>query len=272
MVKKLFPGGKAKAVNFSYDDGVTQDLQFVPLLNKYGMKGTFNLNSKLLLEGFTWEHPCGKTISRLPREQIVTLYAGHEIASHTATHPMMENISEEEILEEMLSDKKALEEIFSREVAGFALPFSYHDERVYRCSRAAGFTYARISEASPDFSIPEDLHRWTGTLFHLDDRMDECVEAFLKTDRELAVFQPIGHSYDLEVYEKWEWFEGILQKLQADETIWPATHIEIVRYLQELEKAQITEKLICNNSDADLWFLINGEVKVLHPGEKESML
>jgi len=165
-----------------------------------------------------------------------------------------------------------LEEIFSREVAGFALPFSYHDERVYRCSRAAGFTYARISEASPDFSIPEDLHRWTGTLFHLDDRMDECVEAFLKTDRELAVFQPIGHSYDLEVYEKWEWFEGILQKLQADETIWPATHIEIVRYLQELEKAQITEKLICNNSDADLWFLINGEVKVLHPGEKESML
>ena len=272
MVKKLYPGGKAKAVNFSYDDGVTQDLQFVPLLNKYGMKGTFNLNSKLLLEGFTWEHPCGKTISRLPKEQIVSLYEGHEIASHTATHPMMETISEEEILEEMVSDKKALEEIFGREVTGFALPFSYHDERVYRCSKAAGFTYARISEVAPDFSIPDDLHRWTGTLFHLDDRMDDCVDEFLKTDRELAIFQPIGHSYDLDVHEKWEWFEGILKKLHGDDSIWPATHMEIVRYLQNMDKAVISEEAIDNQSDADLWFCVDGKTVVLRPGEKESLL
>ena len=93
MVRKLYPGGKSKAVNFSYDDGVTQDVRFVDLLNRYGMKGTFNLNSKLLQDGFTWEHPCGKTIARLPKEEIVSLYDGHEISSHTATHPMMETIS-----------------------------------------------------------------------------------------------------------------------------------------------------------------------------------
>ena len=272
MVKKLYPGGKAKALNFSYDDGVTQDVQFVTLLNRYGFKGTFNLNSKLLLEGFTWEHPCGKTICRLPKETIVSLYDGHEISSHTATHPMMQNISQEEIMEEMVSDKKMLEEIFGREVVGFALPFSYHDDRVYRCSKAAGFTYARISEMNPEFSIPTDDHRWIGTLFHLDERMDECVEEFLKTERELALFQPIGHSYDLEVHEKWEWFETILKKLKADDSIWPATHIEIVRYLHEMEKAEITEQYIVNHSDADLWFLVNGKVKMLHPGEKEILL
>ena len=37
--------GKLKAITFSYDDGVTQDIQLVNLLNKYGLKCTFNLNS-----------------------------------------------------------------------------------------------------------------------------------------------------------------------------------------------------------------------------------
>ena len=40
-----FPGGLAKALTFSYDDGVEQDIRLVEILDKYGMKGTFNLNS-----------------------------------------------------------------------------------------------------------------------------------------------------------------------------------------------------------------------------------
>ena len=40
--------GKMKAVTFSYDDGVTQDTRLIEMLNKYGLKGTFNLNSELL--------------------------------------------------------------------------------------------------------------------------------------------------------------------------------------------------------------------------------
>ena len=40
--------GKMKAVTFSYDDGVTQDIRLIELLNKYGLKCTFNINSELL--------------------------------------------------------------------------------------------------------------------------------------------------------------------------------------------------------------------------------
>ena len=40
--------GKMKAVTFSYDDGVAQDRRLVEILNKYGLKSTFNLNSELL--------------------------------------------------------------------------------------------------------------------------------------------------------------------------------------------------------------------------------
>ena len=37
--------GKLKAVTFSYDDGVSQDVRLIALLDKYGLKATFNLNS-----------------------------------------------------------------------------------------------------------------------------------------------------------------------------------------------------------------------------------
>ena len=44
--------GKKKAVTFSFDDGVTQDIRLIEIFNKYGLKGTFNLNSGFLgLEG-----------------------------------------------------------------------------------------------------------------------------------------------------------------------------------------------------------------------------
>ena len=37
--------GKMKAVTFSYDDGVTQDIRLIDLFNKYSLKATFNIIS-----------------------------------------------------------------------------------------------------------------------------------------------------------------------------------------------------------------------------------
>jgi hypothetical protein len=39
-----YPGGKAKAVTFSYDDGVIQDIRLAEIFDKYNMKATFNFN------------------------------------------------------------------------------------------------------------------------------------------------------------------------------------------------------------------------------------
>ena len=35
--------GKKKAITFSFDDGVTQDIRLVEIFNKYGLKCTFNI-------------------------------------------------------------------------------------------------------------------------------------------------------------------------------------------------------------------------------------
>lgn len=43
-----------KAITFSFDDGHTQDIRLVEMLNKYGMKATFNLNSGTMTHLCSW--------------------------------------------------------------------------------------------------------------------------------------------------------------------------------------------------------------------------
>lgn len=40
-----FPGFRMKALTLSYDDGVRADCMLMDILNRYGIKCTFNLNS-----------------------------------------------------------------------------------------------------------------------------------------------------------------------------------------------------------------------------------
>ena len=70
--------GKKKAVTFSYDDGVTQDRRLVEMMNTYGVKGTFNLNSGMQSYANVWEHPKGLLIHRMNTEGLKELYQGHE--------------------------------------------------------------------------------------------------------------------------------------------------------------------------------------------------
>ena len=75
-----FPGGKTKAVTFSYDDGCREDLKTVQVLDKCGMKGTFNINTAGVLTDTTGFHMSEDEI----RENI--LEKGHEVAVHGQWH------------------------------------------------------------------------------------------------------------------------------------------------------------------------------------------
>ena len=44
MEKPVF-NGKYKALTFSFDDGNFDDICLIKIMNKYGLKGTFNINS-----------------------------------------------------------------------------------------------------------------------------------------------------------------------------------------------------------------------------------
>ena len=93
-VYTCFPEGKAKVLTMSYDDGKIQDERLVGIFNKYGIKGTFNLNYGLMEQE--------QTPPRLSRERIAKLYRGHEVATHTMTHPTIARCPLTGVAEEIL--------------------------------------------------------------------------------------------------------------------------------------------------------------------------
>ena len=267
MIQKLYPKGKKKAFNITYDDGVTQDIRFVELLNKYGVKGTFNLNSELMRNGFEWTHETGLVITRLAPKVAVDLYKGHEVASHTLTHPYMSELTEEEILYQMREDKKNLEELFQREIFGFAVPFDYYSDLIAKCVKKSGFSYGRMSEERYSYAPPEEYFYWAAGAFHIMPRFAEFVDGFFETDEELALCQIVGHSYDLDTEQMWEQMEAILKRVAEDEDVISMTNIELVRYLKAMRGVIISEDRIENPSDMELWFEKNGSDFSVMPNE-----
>ncbi len=267
MIKKLYPNGKSKAFSLSYDDGVLQDVRLVNLINKYGLRATFNLNSGLLESEFQWIHTSGLPVKRLSCDDAKNLYTGHEVAAHTRTHPYMENLTETEILAEMQKDKEALGRLFNTKICGFAVPFDYYSDLIESCAKKSGFEYARTSQESLCFSPSENYHRWQGTVFHLSDKLDSLIDEFLHTDEELTFFQLIGHSYDLDTENMWDKTEEIFSQISSSHDILPMTNIELVRYLKAMNKAVISDKEIINNSNLDLYFSVNNSVVCLKPKE-----
>ncbi len=232
-MKRLYPGGKAKVFTVSYDDGVLQDVRFVELLNKYGVKGTFNLNSRLMREEFAWTHESGMVVRRLSPAAALRLYGGHEVASHTLTHPYLDHAGRSDILREMGEDRDELERLFGREVRGFAAPFTFWSREMADCARLCGFEYARISEESRGYAPPEDRYNLRAGIFHLSPDLEAFVDGFLATDRELAVCQIVGHTYDLDAANMWDRMEAIFRRVAACPDVAFMTTLEIVRYLTE---------------------------------------
>ena len=261
-MRKLYPGGKRKAFNVTYDDGVLQDVPLVQLLNRYGIKATFNLNSQLMMEEFTWTHPNGMVVQRLSPECAQGLYDGHEIASHTLTHPYMQGLPKAEILRQMGQDRENLQKLFGREILGFAVPFDYFSQEIADCARELGFAYARTSELTLDYTPCCDPYHWKTGVYHVLPEFMAYVEGFFATEEELAVCQIVGHSYDLDAENLWGTMEAVCRRLAASRDIWCCTHLELVRYLQAMEAFDGS-----NRSDQTLWFSVDGHEQALAPGE-----
>lgn len=268
MIKRLYPGGKAKAFSITYDDGIAQDVRFVALLNKYGLKGTFNLNSQLMEQKFSWIHPNGMTVTRLGVEQVRGLYDGHEIASHTLTHPDLRDKTDEQLFWEIGEDKRRLEALFGREVAGFGVPFHYYDQRIADCVRRCGFEYGRNSELTHGYNPWEEPYFWRCGIFHLEPDFDEYMEGFFRTREELALCQIVGHSYDLDAENMWDKMERYLAAIAADPDVTCMTHLELVRYLKAMKQAVVSPNCIENRSGMTLWFEAEGQTVRLEPGQR----
>lgn len=265
MITRCYPNGKKKAFVLTYDDGVLQDVRLVLLLNKYGLRGTFNLNSLLMEREFVWHHEKIGPVKRLPNAIAAHLYEGHEVASHSCTHPDLTYMSREGILYELGHDKYLLEQLVKQPVLGFGVPFDYYDGIAVDCVRELDFVYGRGSEETRSYAPIWDPYRQQAGMFHLSEGLEEFVDGFLRTDEELANCIIVGHSYDLDAEDLWETVEGIFARVSAAEDVLSMTHLELVEYQQAMLKAEIVGDTVYNHSNLPLWFDINGTIVRVDP-------
>ena len=227
--------GKKKAVTFSFDDGVTQDIRLIKMFDKYGLKGTFNLNSGFLgLEGTLFRN--GRTVrhDKVELEKIKEVYHGHEVAVHTLTHPNLTGLEAEEIIKQVEEDRRRLSLICGYEVVSMAYPCGgvNNDDRVAEIIRNnTGVRFARGLDSTYSFDLQQNLLRFKPTVYYIEDCLDEIVDRFLelKTE-EPALLYIWGHSYEMDAeYISWKKFEEVCKRLSGHDDIFYGTNKEVFK-------------------------------------------
>jgi len=272
-----YPDGKAKAVTFSYDDGVPQDKRLAEIFTKYGMKGTFNFNcERMRAVNFTKEEI-----------QEIFLSKGHEIAVHGAIHRANGNLRPIEGIRDVLECRLELEEKCGRIIRGMAYPdtgitlmgsFTTYEE-VKKYLTELDIAYARTLGGDNDsFMLPQDFHAWMPTAHHGNSKLMEYIEKFLKLDITPAAYHASrvsrllyiwGHSYEFDRANNWERIEEICERLCDNDEIWYATNMEICEYVNAYKSLIYSADghRVYNPTLFEIWIDIDSKLYSVKSGE-----
>lgn len=279
-IYKVFPEGKNKVLTMSYDDGKFADRRLVSIFNKYGIRGTFNLNSGLIDDG-----------RRIAPSEWRELYKGHEVATHTATHPTIARCPDTAIIAEYLEDRKFLESVMGYPIRGHAYPNGSFSKRVERIMEDMGIKYGRIvgdcysevyagklaKQESPidvvgdanGFAFPENFMEWKATCHH-NHNLSGFGQAFLHLNKPQHLFLMYvwGHSYEFDRDDNWNIIEDFCEMMSGQDDIWYATNIEIVDYMEAFDRLQFAADLsfVHNPSFQSVWIAADDKNVVEIPG------
>ena len=222
----LFAGGKRFALTVSFDDG-RFDERLIGILNRYGIKGTFHLNSANMKELGLYD-----SISRV--------YRGHEVACHGSTHRTLQYIPTQCLTEEIFEDRRALEAQTGYAVTGLSYACGGYTQMHKELLRGMGIEYSRTTKNGANgYQLPEDFLEWHPTCHYKDGiRKGEEFLSMIERKRRTgwlgfpSLFYVWGHAHELENNNHWEMFEEFCKLMGGKEEIWYATNLEICRYVK----------------------------------------
>ena len=224
-----------KALTFSYDDGTIQDRRLIEILNRYGLKATFNLNSQLLdqYKEFGYRDKVIKH-QRIGMEEVSRLYKGHEVAAHTLEHKFLPDCTKEEIIHQVEEDRRCLSKLVGYEVVGLAYPGGgqNHNDNVAKIiSNNTGICYARTIKDTYSFEKQENLYQFNPSVHNVMelDKLFELGEKFLdETCSYPQIFFVWGHSYEFDIHDTWEAFESFCKMMSGHKDIFYGTNREVL--------------------------------------------
>ena len=266
-----FPEGKSKALTLSYDDGVQADIRLLEIMKKYGLKGTFNLNSAL------FEHKGNH--NRLDEENAFNLYnnCNQEIALHGDRHIFLDKVPLCEGMREMLLNRSYLENKYNRIVRGMAYAYGAYNDEIVQMLKSLGVVYARTTEPSYSFDIPKDWLRLKPTCHHRDGKFKELAEKFFECSpenefkhRESWLFYLWGHAYEFDDDNNWELIENFAKRASQCKDIWFATNIEVYGYVMAYKNLifSLDGERVANPSSIPVWIEIRGKTYRIDGGKE----
>ena len=226
--------GKLKAITFSYDDCTMQDIRLVELFNKYGVKGTFNVNSELLgTENELLRKGVKVRHDKIDAKDIKKVYEGHEVAVHTLTHPLLQGLEDDnEIIRQIEEDRKNLEKLVGYDIVGMAYPCNGDNaDRVAKIIKEhTKIKYARTTIPTFNFDLQENLYQFNPTVHHDDyDNLFKLGEEFLKLKTDTPkLFYIWGHSFEFDIFNDWDKFEEFLKMISGKDDIFYGTNKEVL--------------------------------------------
>lgn len=267
-----FKNGKSKALTLSYDDGVVQDKRLIAIMNKYGLKGTFNINTGRY---FPEESQREKFQGKMKLSEAKELYtnSGHEVAVHALTHPFLEQLKAAEVLTEILEDRKNIESQYGTLARGMAYPFGTYNDEVIELLKKCGICYSRTVKSTENFKLPENWLMLHPTCHHNNPRLMELAQHFVEDapgyQNENWMFYLWGHSYEFDNNDNWEVIEKFAEYTGGKNDVWYAANIEIYDYVKAYEHLQVSvdKTIVYNPSLLDVWFLEKGETYCVRSGE-----
>ena len=253
-----FPGFKAKAMTFSYDDAVIFDERLIEIMRRYGLKGTFNVNAGMLSKDF---------YRRMSKDEAVKLYeeSGMEVAMHGYMHEFLAGSTGADIIKEYYQDKIELESIFGKIMRGGAYAFGVVSDEIVGVLKTLGLSYFRTTACTGGFDVPTDWLRCGPTCRHADPKLMQLLDAFLAEtpdkiyNAKPRLFYLFGHSYEFEDNNNWDLIENFCKKVAEHDDIWHATNVEIYDYVQAyngLIFSAAGDKIL-NNSATDVYLWLD---------------
>lgn len=270
-MKMRLKDGKLKVLTLSYDDGVVQDIRLVEILDKYGLKGTFNINTGMYLPEETERE---KFRGRMKLSEAKELFknSGHEVAVHSLTHPYLEKLDSAEIIYEISEDRKSIESQYGTIAMGMAYPFGTYTNKVISVLEKCNIAYSRTIQSTHKFDFPENWLLLHPTCHHNDPKLKGLIKHFVEVPNPFGyaeMFYLWGHSYEFDCDDNWNVIEEFAEYAGGRDNIWYATNIEIYNYVQAYERLHksFDRSIIHNPTSIDVWFEEKGTLYCIKPGQ-----
>jgi peptidoglycan/xylan/chitin deacetylase (PgdA/CDA1 family) len=227
-----FYGDRAAAICYSFDDGLKNQADIgLPLLDKYGFKGTFFIIPAIIPTAGQQILSTGESRNgTISWERLSAMAAnGHEVASHSWSHKNMKPLSDPVLHGEIdKADQAILKEIGHFPLT-FAYPYNSFDERVHNAVRKN-----HLAARESQFGIGPRFTAQNG-----NDWADGLVK---KGDWGIAMIHGITIGFD--ALSSPQVLDDHFKYVKALETkIWVATFANISKYIAERDSVRLDVKI-----------------------------